>query len=166
MRSNSWPKVQQSGFVWGNGLYQMERFYFSGFRKAQDIQIWGGVRLLPVRSLKNIDRERTRRGGGAKKLGSRGSVFADWKASQRQQQKAMERKGRKDKTGFWLVAFISLILLFIFVKKAFTRCTNTCVSWKWKSLSDFETSVYWHWPVWSLGRGCFCWRRKAFWYLV
>ena len=42
MRLNPWPKVQQSGFVWGNGLYQPGRFYFSGFRKAQDVQLFSG----------------------------------------------------------------------------------------------------------------------------
>ena len=39
MTSNSQFKVQTSGFVWGNSLYQLEGFYFSGFRKAKDVQI-------------------------------------------------------------------------------------------------------------------------------
>ena len=42
----------ESGFVWGNGLYQIEGIYFSGFKKAQDVQIFQGVRLLPMPSLK------------------------------------------------------------------------------------------------------------------
>ena len=42
MRSNHLAKVQNSGFVWGHGLYQMEGIYFSGFQKAQDVQIISG----------------------------------------------------------------------------------------------------------------------------
>ena len=43
MTLNSQRKVQTSWFVWENGLYEMERIYFSGFRKAQDVQIFSGV---------------------------------------------------------------------------------------------------------------------------
>ena len=42
MTLNSQRKVQTSGFVWENGLYEIERIYFSGFRKAQDVQIFSG----------------------------------------------------------------------------------------------------------------------------
>ena len=34
--------MQTTGFVWGNGLYQPGEFYFSGFREAQDVQIFLG----------------------------------------------------------------------------------------------------------------------------
>ena len=30
-RLNPWPKMQQSGFVWGNGLYQIGGFIFIPF---------------------------------------------------------------------------------------------------------------------------------------
>ena len=41
-------------FVWGNGIYLAGRFYFSGSRKAEDVQIFHGLRLLRMRSLNKI----------------------------------------------------------------------------------------------------------------
>ena len=41
----------------GNGLYHVVRFYFSGFRKAPDVQIFQGLRLLPMWSLKKVEQE-------------------------------------------------------------------------------------------------------------
>ena len=37
------PKVHWTRFVLGNGIYQMKGFYFSGFRKAQVVQILSGA---------------------------------------------------------------------------------------------------------------------------
>ena len=60
------PKVQKIGFVWGNGLYQPGGFYCSGFRKAQNVQIFQGVRLLPKPSLKKLSTNGQGAGGKIK----------------------------------------------------------------------------------------------------
>ena len=79
MRSNSQHKVQTSAFVWGNGLYHAGRFYFSGFRMAQDIQIFleapFATNAIPKKGARTDEGE-----GGKSKLGSRGPVFADFRA--------------------------------------------------------------------------------------
>ena len=43
MGLTSWPKVQKIRFVWGNWRYHAGRFYFSGLRKAPDVQIFSGA---------------------------------------------------------------------------------------------------------------------------
>ena len=49
--------VQKIGFVWENGLYHVGRFCFSGFKKAPDAQIFQGLHLLPMRSLKRLSKK-------------------------------------------------------------------------------------------------------------
>ena len=75
MRLNSQHKVQTSGFVWGNGLYLAGRFYFSDFRKAQDVQVFSGASFATNAIPEKFKHERTR-GRGRKKqnLGSRGPI--------------------------------------------------------------------------------------------
>ena len=73
--------MQQSGFVWGNGLYQPGGFYFSGFRKAQEIQILGSP-FASKAFREKIEHERTRGGGQNKiKTGIERSIFCQFLAN-------------------------------------------------------------------------------------
>ena len=69
MRSNSQHKVQTSGFVWGNSLYQPAGIYISGFRKAQDVQNFSGA---PFATNAIFEKMSTNgRGGGGEKIKTR-----------------------------------------------------------------------------------------------
>ena len=53
--------MQKSGVVWGNGLHHAGRFYFSGFRKALDVQICSGA-LFTINAVPKKMSKKTFRG--------------------------------------------------------------------------------------------------------
>ena len=51
--------AEKIGFVWGNGLFLVRQFYFSGFRRAPGagVQIFQGLHFLPMLPLRHVEQE-------------------------------------------------------------------------------------------------------------
>ena len=61
IRLNYWPSATKLIYM-GKWAVPTGAILFSGFRKAPDVQIFQGLRLLPMRHLKKVEQERSTRG--------------------------------------------------------------------------------------------------------